>query len=70
MGESVHLGQVVLPENVEFASTVQESDLEQSIASVLAPKIAQVEEEEEVLEGEEGEEGTEETPTEEGDSDE
>ncbi|MFT6725170.1 MAG: large subunit ribosomal protein L25, partial [Arenicella sp.] len=37
MGESVHLGEVKLPEGVEFASTVQESDLELSVASVLAP---------------------------------
>lgn len=73
LGESVHLGAVKLPEGVEFASTVQESDLELSVASVLAPKKPQVEEvEEEEVEGEEGEEGEEgaeasgdgETPTE------
>ena len=56
MGESVSLGEVILPEGVSFASTVQEADLELSIASVLAPKIQQVEEDEvEELEGEEGE---------------
>ena len=52
MGESVHLGEVILPEGVEFASTVQESDLELSIVSVLAPKKPQEEEVEEELEGE------------------
>ena len=55
MGESVHLGEVKLPEGVEFASTVQESDMELSVASVLAPKIQQVAEEEEVEEAAEGE---------------
>ena len=40
MGESIALGDVKLPEGVEFASTVQDSDLELSIASVLAPKLA------------------------------
>ena len=72
MGESVHLGEITLPEGVEFASTVQDSDLELSIASVLAPKIAQVveEEEPEVEEGEgEAPEEAEAAP-EEGDADE
>ena len=55
MGESVHLGEVVLPEGVEFASTVQESDLELSVASVLAPKKPQTVEDEEVEGGEDGE---------------
>jgi len=41
MGDSVSLGEVSLPEGVEFASTIQESDLELSIASVLAPKKPQ-----------------------------
>ena len=59
MGDSVALGDVQLPEGVEFASTVQESDLELSIASVLAPKLATVTEEEETEEGVEGEEGAE-----------
>lgn len=59
MGEAVHLGEIVLPEGVEFASTVQESDLEQSVASVLAPKKPQTvdDEEGEAVEGAEGEEG-------------
>jgi len=52
MGEAVSLGDVKLPEGVEFASTVQESDLELSVASVLAPKKATVE-----PEAEGGEEG-------------
>lgn len=58
MGEAVHLGDVKLPEGVEFASTVQESDLELPVASVLAPKKPQTEEVDEELEGEaiEGEE--------------
>ncbi len=66
LGESVHLGAVKLPEGVEFASTVQESDLDLSVASVLAPKKPQVEEVEEVVEGEEGAEagGDGETPAE------
>jgi large subunit ribosomal protein L25 len=59
MGESVHLGEVKLPEGVEFASTVQESDLELSVASVLAPKKPQTVDDEEVdgeaVEGAEGE---------------
>ncbi|NND82123.1 MAG: 50S ribosomal protein L25/general stress protein Ctc [Gammaproteobacteria bacterium] len=61
MGEAVHLGDVKLPDGVEFASTVQESDLEQPVASVLAPKKPQTEEaeEEEGVEGAEGAEGAE-----------
>jgi large subunit ribosomal protein L25 len=59
MGESVHLGEVKLPEGVELASTVQESDLELSVASVLAPKKPQTVDDEEVdgeaVEGAEGE---------------
>ena len=54
MGESVSLGDVQMPEGVELASSIQESDLELPVASVLAPKKPQVEEE---LEGEEGEAG-------------
>ena len=46
MGEAVSLGEVKLPDGVEFASTVQDSDLELSVASVLAPKKATVETEE------------------------
>lgn len=46
LGDSVSLGEVKLPEGVEFASTVQDSDLELSIASVLAPKKPQSEDEE------------------------
>ena len=56
MGDSVSLGEVKLPEGVEFASTVQDSDLELPVASVLAPKKPQTEEAEEA-EGEEGGEG-------------
>lgn len=60
MGDSVTLGEVTLPEGVEFASTVQDSDLELSIVSVLAPKKATTEETDEVEgEGEEGAEGEE-----------
>jgi len=59
MGDSVSLGEVNLPEGVEFASTVQDSDLELSIASVLAPKKPQTVEDEEgeAVEGEETAEG-------------
>jgi len=67
MGESVSLGDVVLPEGVEFASTVQDSDLELSVASVLAPKKPQTVEDEEV-EAVEGEEAA--PAAEEGNSDE
>ena len=56
MGGSVSLGEVKLPEGVELASSIQESDLELSIASVLAPKKATVEEDV-AEEGEEGAEG-------------
>ena len=62
MGDSVSLGEVQMPEGVEFASTVQESDLELPVASVLAPKKPQTEdepEEGEEVEGEEGEESEE-----------
>lgn len=54
MGESVHLGEVKLPEGVELASSIQEADLELSIASVLAPKKPQTVEDtaEESAEGE------------------
>ena len=54
MGDSVSLSDITLPEGVEFASTVQESDLELSIASVLAPKKPQTVEDEEgdAVEGE------------------
>ncbi len=38
VGDSVQLGSVKLPEGVEFAASYQEQDLEQSVASVLAPK--------------------------------
>jgi len=67
MGESVSLGDVVLPEGVEFASTVQDSDLELSVASVLAPKKPQTVEDEEV-EAVDGEEAA--PAAEEGNSDE
>jgi large subunit ribosomal protein L25 len=58
MGEAVHLSDVILPEGVEFASSVQESDLELPVASVLAPKKPQTEEVEEEVDDElvEGEE--------------
>ena len=67
LGGSVHLGEIKLPEGVQLASTIQESDLELSVASVLAPKKATVVEDEETAEGEEGAEG--EAPAE-GDSEE
>ena len=47
LGESVHLGDVKLPEGVEFASSIQESDLDLSVASVLAPKKPQTVDDEE-----------------------
>ena len=40
LGGSVHLGEVALPKGVELSSSIQESDLELSVASVLAPKKA------------------------------
>ena len=40
VGDSFLLGQITLPEGVEFASTVSESDMELPVASVLAPKQA------------------------------
>lgn len=49
MGDSVSLGEIKMPEGVEFASSIQESDLELSVASVLAPKKPQT------VEAEEGE---------------
>jgi len=59
LGGSVHLGEVALPEGVELSSSIQESDLELSVASVLAPKKASTEETEEA-EGEEAEGGADE----------
>lgn len=68
LGESVHLGEIKLPEGVEFASSVQESDLELSVASVLAPKKPQTVDEDEEVDGEEVEgEGESDAPAE-GDS--
>ena len=55
LGASVHLGEIKLPEGVQLSSTIQESDLELSVASVLAPKKATVVEDD--AEGEEGAEG-------------
>jgi len=59
IGESVHLGEVTLPEGVELASSVQESDLELPVAAVLAPKKAtdSTEEADAEAEGEEAEGG-------------
>ena len=37
-GESIHLGQITLPEGVELSASYQEQDLELPVASVLAPK--------------------------------
>ena len=37
-GDSVHLGQVTLPEGVDLAPSYQEQDMELAVASVLAPK--------------------------------
>ncbi len=58
-GESVHLGQVKLPEGVELSASYQEQDMDLPVASVLAPKgpSASTTEEADVEEGAEGEEG-------------
>ena len=60
-GESVHLGQVKLPEGVDLAASYQEQDMELPVASVLAPKGPSVSEDEveseDAAEGAEGEEG-------------
>ncbi|MCH2191299.1 MAG: 50S ribosomal protein L25/general stress protein Ctc [Gammaproteobacteria bacterium] len=37
-GESIHLGQITLPEGVELSASYQEQDMELPVASVLAPK--------------------------------
>lgn len=69
MNESVHLGSVQLPEGVEFASTIQEADLELSVASVLPQQKPQtVEPEGEEAEGVEGEEAAADEGDSEGDS--
>ncbi len=52
LGGSVHLGEIKLPEGVELSSSIQESDLELSVASVLAPKKATVEDDSDATEGE------------------
>jgi len=54
LGESVSLGDVTLPDGVEFSSSLQEADMELSVASVLAPKKPQTEE---PVEGEDAEAG-------------
>ncbi|GHA06653.1 50S ribosomal protein L25 [Arenicella chitinivorans] len=59
MGESVHLGELKLPEGVEFATTIQEADLELPVASVLAPKKPQTETAESEESGEAGAEAAE-----------
>ena len=48
LGGAVHLNEVTLPKGVKFSSSLQEADLTQTIASVLAPKQATVEEDEAV----------------------
>lgn len=50
ISESLTLGDVKLPKGVEFASSIQESDLEQPVASVLMPKKAQTAEDDSDLE--------------------
>ena len=67
LGESVALGEVTLPEGVEFSSSLQESDMELPVASVLAPKKPQTE----TVEGEGGEtaDGGDEAASEGGDAD-
>jgi large subunit ribosomal protein L25 len=47
LGDSVSLGEVQLPEGVEFSSSLQEADMELSVASVLAPKKPQTEDSDE-----------------------
>ncbi len=55
MGEAVYLKEVQLPEGVEFASTVQDAELELAVAAVLAPKVAEeTDDEVDAVEGEEG----------------
>ena len=57
-GESIHLGQVALPEGVELSASYQEQDMELPVASVLAPKGPSASAAaEDGAEGEEGEEG-------------
>ena len=58
IGDSISLNAIKLPEGVDFSPSYQESDMELSVASVLAPKGPTVSEEEEA-EGEEGVEGAE-----------
>jgi large subunit ribosomal protein L25 len=70
MGDAVHLGEIALPEGVELASTVQEADLELSVASVLAPKLAQASEDEDADDDadESGEDQAEDKDSDDGDS--
>ena len=55
IGDSISLKDVKLPEGVDFSPSYQESDMDLSVASVLAPKAATVVEEEDAEEGVEGE---------------
>lgn len=59
MGESIHLSELQLPKGVELSTTLQESDGNPTVASVLAPKVATVSEET-TVEGEDDEAGAEE----------
>ncbi len=58
LGDSISLGEVVLPEGVESQILNADGDATQAIVSIAAPQVeVEPEVEEEVLEGEEGEEG-------------
>ncbi len=63
IGQAIHAGDIELPAGVVLDTGKQEED--ESMVSVIAPRIVE-EEEEEVLEGEEGEEGEEGAEGEEG----
>lgn len=49
LGDAVHLGEIVLPKGVQFDSSVQESELELPVVSVLAPKVITEDEEPEAV---------------------
>jgi len=65
LGQSLHLSDITLPDNVVLVALSHGEEVDHAIVSVIKPRVAALEEEQEAAEGEEGEEG-EEAPAEEG----
>jgi len=63
LGQSLHLSDITLPDNVVLVALSHGEEVDHAIVSVIKPRVAALEEEEEAAEAAEGEEG-EETPAE------